>query len=604
MNLLKFSLITVLSFFLINLIICTISRKHLTYKGLSIILISLNFILLISNLYFWKYFVFNSYSEIFNYKLNSNNWTNINYEICVKINVLNFLFVFLVNIIGFCTNIYILNYFKYEERLEEFILLINWFIFSMIFLVISNNFFSLILGWELIGLTSFLLINFWKFKSTTLACSFKAFTFNKVSDIFLMIGLAILWNMYKINNIDTLLTVISLNTSNNNSKLLLAGVCLLLSSCIKSAQIIGHLWLPDSMEAPVPASSLIHSATLVSAGIYLILKFNIIFTITGLTNIIFAVGSFTACYGGLTAAAQSDMKKLLAYSTISHCGFIFASISLNNFIVTIIYLYLHGLFKAMTFFCAGSIIKVNNTQETRLMGMLKNQLIHCITLIISTINLAGLPFTFGYMYKLLFLKFLIISYTNIIWYGFLITGMLCSVVYAFKIIYYSCFDYRKGNLLINFLQLQNDTNYDNFNFNFNIFKYIAFIIIFVFSLLFFFIIKLFILKNFLFFSTNNKTLINDYLFLNKCILNKSILISIFYRLFSFVIVILINLNTRNNVSSDDINQMMCVFIIGLILLGILVQLSVYYTSTKPMTCFNHVCNFIFSSIKKFYHFIF
>jgi NADH-ubiquinone oxidoreductase chain 5 len=200
------------------------------------------------------------------------------------------------------------------------------------------------------------------------------------------------------------------------------------------------------MEAPVPASSLIHSATLVSAGIFLILKFQILFMYTKLLSVIFFLGSITACYGGLVAAAQSDMKKLLAYSTISHCGFLFASIALNNIVVTIVYLYLHGLFKALTFFCAGSIIKYNGTQDTRLMGMNTNQSLDCICLIISSINLGGLPFTFGYLYKFLFLEFLIINTYNLLSFGFLIIGMLCSVIYVFKLVYYSCFDIRKGFL--------------------------------------------------------------------------------------------------------------------------------------------------------------
>jgi len=600
MNLTNWSLMLSLTVFLINLIICTISRKYLSYKGLTIILIFTNFFLLFSNVFFWKLFILNNYVEIFNFKLNSNTWTNINYEIGLKINSLNFLFLFLVNIIAFCTNIYILNYFKYEERLEEFILLINWFSFSMIFLVISNNFFSLILGWELIGLTSFLLINFWKFKALTLTCSFKAFTFNKVSDIFLMTGLAILWNMYKINNIDVLLTTISLNTSNCNSKLFFSGLCLLISGSIKSAQIIGHLWLPDSMEAPVPASSLIHSATLVSAGIYLILKFKIIFTLTGLDNWIFVIGSFTACYGGLVAACQSDMKKLLAYSTISHCGFIFASIVLNNFIVTVVYLYLHGLFKAMTFFCAGSIIKINNTQETRLMGMLKNHLILTITLIISSINLAGLPFTFGYMYKLLFLNFLIVNNFNLFCYGFLITGMLCSVVYCFKLIYYSCFDFRKGNMLNNIILLENKKN-NNFYY-FNIFKYIAFINILTASIIFYIVVKTYILKNFFFFNTNNETLINDYIYLNEYILTKSIYISIFYTLFTFVVVILIILQTRVTDYLENLNFLLCLItcVIIFILLSSKFQTFNNYDSTKSMTCFEHVVFFFIKQITKMY----
>jgi NADH:ubiquinone oxidoreductase subunit 5 (subunit L)/multisubunit Na+/H+ antiporter MnhA subunit len=157
------------------------------------------------------------------------------------------------------------------------------------------------------------------------------------------------------------------------------------------------------MEAPVPASALIHSATLVSAGIYLILKFQTLFVISQMLDVIFFLGSLTACFGGLIAASQTDMKKLLAYSTISHCGFIMASISLNNFLITIIYLYLHGLFKASTFFCAGSIIKTNNTQDMRLMGFGNTQNLDTTSLIISAANLGGLPFTFGYLYKQFFI---------------------------------------------------------------------------------------------------------------------------------------------------------------------------------------------------------
>ena len=209
------------------------------------------------------------------------------------------------------------------------------------------------------------------------------------------------------------------------------------------------------MEAPVPASSLIHSATLVSAGIYLILKFQLLFIITELLGTIFMLGSITACYGGLVAAAQSDVKKLLAYSTISHCGFIFVTISLNNFIITIIYLYLHGLFKAATFFCVGSLIKYNNTQDTRKMGMSKSQIFNIISLIIVSTNLGGLPFTFGSLYKQLFLVYLNITHFCFIGYGFCVIGMLSSVVYVYKLIYYSCFDFRKGNLLTNVLILQN-----------------------------------------------------------------------------------------------------------------------------------------------------
>lgn len=565
MHNINITLLTTIFVFLTNLIIITVSKRHLTYKGVQLSLILNNLLLFGVCVYYWVFFTLNHGQELITLKLNSNNWMNINYEILLKINALSYLFTLLVSVIGFSTNLYILNYFKYEERGEEFVLLINWFIFSMIFLVISNNFFSILLGWELIGLTSFLLINFWRFKITTLGCSFKAFTFNKISDIFLMIGFCLLWNTYKTSNVDTILTLIAANPTNNTNTLYWAGICIIISSSIKSAQLIGHLWLPDSMEAPVPASSLIHSATLVSAGIYLLLKFQIIFNNTGLMDFIFFLGSITACFGGVVAASQSDMKKLLAYSTISHCGFIVASISLNNFIVTIVYLYLHGLFKALTFFCAGSIIKYNGTQDTRLMGMNKNQLINIITLTVASINLGGLPFTFGYLYKFLFLNYMLINPVNIVGYGLNIIGMLCSLVYVYKIIYYSTFDFRKGAYQTLTMLLQNNKNFiKNFVFNFTFIKFIAFSIIYLFSCFFFIIVKFYILKHYAFFYYSNDIQVSDYAFLNDLLVIRSHLVTIYYILFLTTAVTLVLLNWRENYFLIEKIEI-CQNILGLIL---------------------------------------
>lgn len=561
MGFLTLTLLTSFLFFFINLTILTVSRRFLTYKGVQFISIINNAIFLFTCLYLWPQYTIYGSTEVISFKLNNINWININYEILLKTSTLSFLFAMLVSVIGLATNFYILNYFKFEERGEEFILLINWFEFSMIFLVLSNNFFTILLGWELIGLTSFLLINFWRFKITTLGCSFKAFTFNKVSDIFLMLAFCLLWNTFKTSDVDTLLVLIQLNPTNHSDTLFLSCVCLFIASSIKSAQFIGHLWLPDSMEAPVPASSLIHSATLVSAGIYLLLKFQPLITASNMTNFIFFYGSLTAAFGGIGAASQTDMKKLLAFSTISHCGFIIASIALNNFIVTVTYLYLHGLFKAVTFFCAGSIIKTNNTQDTRQMGMLKNQLIHTIMLIVAAINLGGLPFTYGYLYKYLFLYNLIITPINIISYGFSIIGMLCGVVYVYKLIYYSCFDYRKGSYPIVILLLQMNKNFSKkFLFNFTFFKFFAFSIIYTFSIFFYIIIKYYILKNYIIFNYSGNISVNEFPFLQNLINSKSYLISIYYILFSIVISILIIQNWRgSSLASFKINLLITTF---------------------------------------------
>lgn len=221
------------------------------------------------------------------------------------------------------------------------------------------------------------------------------------------------------------------------------------------------------MEAPVPASSLIHSATLVSAGIYLLLRFNILLIITNLQFLIIFLGSLTAAYGGVVASAQTDVKKLLAYSTMSHCGFLFVLIGLENIYVTITYLYLHGIFKAATFFCVGSFIRLYNTQDTRYMG--NSALIFCFDsffLFICSLNLCGLPFTIGFLYKQFFFEVFLLLKLNLITLGFLYIGLLSSVVYFYRLIFYILFDHTKNQntgiytaLLVNKYKIKTTVRY-------------------------------------------------------------------------------------------------------------------------------------------------
>ena len=236
----------------------------------------------------------------------------------------------------------------------------------------------------------------------------------------------------------------------NSSELL--ALFLVGAAFIKSAQLGGHVWLPDSMEAPVPASSLIHSATLVSAGVYLILRFNFIFDSTEFIKVIIpVVGSLTAAYGGVCAIAQSDIKKTLAYSTISHCGFlmVLCSTEMNEF--TILYLYVHGFFKAGVFMCVGNVLRITRGyQDTRRMGGLLKYLpfeYYCAT--IGLLNLAGLPFTFGFFIKHL----LLISLGDNIYMYYIVifnslVGAFAGIFYSYKLIFYTFNDIKKGDKVV------------------------------------------------------------------------------------------------------------------------------------------------------------
>lgn len=413
-------------------------------------------------------FIYNLSGVIFNY----NTWF-VSFEsftlfsdivenyLSFSINPLSFSFSTLVLVIGGATNLYILNYFKNEADELSFAYWLNAFICSMLVLLFAANFFTLFLGWELIGLTSFFLINFWQTRRGTLKSSYKAFSFNLVSDIFLLLAFVCFYVCSQTTDCDTFIYLVVWEGLGSDFTLSVGLLCLALCAGIKSVQLFGHLWLPDSMEAPVPASALIHSATLVSAGVYLLCKFNILYVVAGWASGLALIGSLTAAYGGIVAASQTDMKKLLAYSTMSHCGFLWTLASTGNFFITVLYLFLHGLFKAATFYCAGSFIKVYGTQDTRWMGS-GHLFLRLDTglLLLCSGNLAGLPFTVGSLYKYFFFKLLLINAFS--WYtlGFLFLGMLSSLIYFFRLVFYVTFDFYKNvkSIPYYFLMLTKDVS--------------------------------------------------------------------------------------------------------------------------------------------------
>ena len=202
--------------------------------------------------------------------------------------------------------------------------------------------------------------------------------------------------------------------------------------------------LIDTMEAPVPASSLIHSATLVSAGVFFLLRFNLLISLSGCTGLIIGLGSLTAAYGALVSAAQTDVKKLLAYSTMSHCGFLFVLVGLGDSRIAVVYLFLHGLFKAATFFCVGSFVRLYGTQDTRLMGGgARFYWGDTVLLLVCSSNLCGLPLTVGIVYKIFFFKILLASTLNFFSLGCLMVAMLASLVYFYRLVFYAAFDFYK-----------------------------------------------------------------------------------------------------------------------------------------------------------------
>jgi NADH:ubiquinone oxidoreductase subunit 5 (subunit L)/multisubunit Na+/H+ antiporter MnhA subunit len=325
---------------------------------------------------------------------------------------------------------------------------------------------------------------------------------------------------------------------------------LILASSIKSAQLFAHLWLPDSMEAPIPASSLIHSATLVSAGVYLLLRFQFILIDSLSMMFIGLLGSLTAAYGSIVSSSQTDAKKLLAYSTISHCGFLFVTIYLLNIELTLLYLYLHGFFKALTFFCVGNLVKVaKGHQDTRKMGQFTNLLpIESIVLVICCLNLGGLPFTVGFYYKHFFQVLLTQSTLFSAISPLLLIAMLLGIIYSYRLISYSLFDIKKSNESV-YLQLSSKYTLSSEYTNSAKYSILAILTLFMISLIYFY-------EFFNFYSSLHSTklfsqqLINNELFFVNINSKLSVgFIVIFCKLFTVVILMLCVYATRTEFTS-------------------------------------------------------
>lgn len=446
-------------FFMLTTFISLVLLHYLGIYGVFILNFISLFLLWVSLLYYIP-LVFND-NIIYYVSLGRWMYLTQNYRVSFDflVDSISLSFAFLTLTIALFVYLFTFSYFRYEPLVERLILFLNSFVISMVFLVFSGNFIMLFLGWEMIGLTSFFLINFWSSRVGTLKAAFKAYSFNKVSDLFLFFAIILIFN--NLFSLDILVFNNTIHLFKNHYIMFLGleislidaiSIFFLGSAFIKSAQFGAHIWLPDSMEAPVPASALIHSATLVSAGIYLLLRFNMLFELSSYCILIIGiVGSITALYGGLVSMFQSDTKRVLAYSTISHCGFLMVIYTTGIVEFTILYLYVHGFFKAATFLCVGNVIRFSrNIQDFKKMGGYYKYLpFDCFAMFVCLLNLGGLPLTFGFLIK----HYLFIGLQNnsLIYYFILINcflGALTGLFYSSRLFYSVFFDFKKNKKTI------------------------------------------------------------------------------------------------------------------------------------------------------------
>jgi NADH-quinone oxidoreductase subunit L len=306
--------------------------------------------------------------------------------------------------VGFLIHVYSIGYMKAEAGFAKFFAYMNLFAFAMLVLVLASSLLGLFVGWEGVGLCSFLLIGFWYEKGWPAEAAQKAFVVNRIGDAFFLVGTFLLVRLFGTLEIGAISAGVGelLHDPERAGQLAIAALLLFGGCCGKSAQFPLFTWLPDAMAGPTPVSALIHAATMVTAGIYLIVRLNPLFAASGAVLLVIAlVGAATALIGATTALAQRDIKKVLAYSTVSQLGYMFLALGAGAFPSAIFHLVTHAFFKGLLFLGAGSVIHgMHDEQDMHRFGGLKRHMpVTWATFLAGAAALSGLPLFSGFMSK-------------------------------------------------------------------------------------------------------------------------------------------------------------------------------------------------------------
>jgi proton-translocating NADH-quinone oxidoreductase chain L len=366
-----------------------------------------------------------------------------------------------VTFISTLVHLYSTEYMEHDPHFPRFMSYLSLFTFFMIMLVTANNFLQMFIGWEGVGVSSFLLINFWFTRIQANKAAIKAMLVNRVGDFFLLLGMFTIYLTFHSLDYDI---VFSLVPTVANEKIMLFGkiqmnvidiICLFLflGAMGKSAQIGLHTWLPDAMEGPTPVSALIHAATMVTAGVFLIIRCSYLFEHSPLILfVVTLVGSLTAFFAATTGLFQNDMKRVIAYSTCSQLGYMVFACGLSSYEVGIFHLSNHAFFKALLFLGAGSVIHaMSDEQDMRKMGGLKNMLPFTYAImVIGSLALIGFPFLAGFYSKDIILEVSASTYTNIGQFAYCLGLMaaFCTAYYSTRLLYLVFLSEPNGNKVV------------------------------------------------------------------------------------------------------------------------------------------------------------
>ena len=368
----------------------------------------------------------------------------ISFHVGFLIDRLTVTMMLVVTSVSLMVHIYTIGYMEEDPGYQRFFSYISLFTFSMLMLVMANNFMQLFFGWEAVGLVSYLLIGFWYTRPTAIYANLKAFLVNRVGDFGFLLGIALVLMVFgSLNYADVFANVAS--HANDIAPIggmhvnLITAICILLfiGAMGKSAQFPLHVWLPDSMEGPTPISALIHAATMVTAGIFMVARMSPMFEFSETAlSFVMIIGAITALFMGFLGIIQNDIKRVIAYSTLSQLGYMTVALGASAYSAAIFHLMTHAFFKALLFLAAGSvIIAMHHDQDIRNMGGLRKYMpITWITSLIGSLALIGTPFFSGFYSKDSIIE--AVEYSHLpghtIAYIALVAGVFVTAFYSFR----------------------------------------------------------------------------------------------------------------------------------------------------------------------------
>ena len=372
----------------------------------------------------------------------------IRFQVGFLIDHLTTLMMCVVSFVSLMVHIYTVGYMRDDPGYQRFFSYIALFTFSMLMLVMSNNFLQLFFGWEAVGLVSYLLIGFWFNRESAIKANMKAFLVNRVGDFGFLLGIAAI--LLTFGTLDYAEVFGQASTAIGKTLSVPGGmewdmltficVCLFIGAMGKSAQAPLHVWLPDSMEGPTPISALIHAATMVTAGIFMVARMSPLFELSDAAlSFVMLIGALTALSMGLIGIVQNDVKRVIAYSTLSQLGYMTVALGVSAYSAAIFHLMTHAFFKALLFLGAGSvIIAMHHEQDMRYMGGLRKYMpITWITAWIGTLALIGFPFFAGFYSKDAIIEAVAESHRwgSSVAYFAVVAGVLITAIYSFRLLY-------------------------------------------------------------------------------------------------------------------------------------------------------------------------